>query len=277
MTKILGFAGKKYSGKTSAANFLVGTFLANIVQTETNESIIPYFKLDDRGRLIVPTNLEPKMVFNTNISQWEPSESLSEGILDVKGRQNDTTWLVENLWPYVKVYSFADILKQIINGLLDIDDEYLNGSKKEHSTKVRADILPIPREKLGNKAYLKKTGYLTAREIAQYLGTDILRTINPNCFVDYTLKQIGIEAPMYAIIDDCRFENEVKGILEHGGLVYGLERNIDKQELATHVSETLDDAFNICTRRINNNNLTMIEKNEIVMQFLTKDNFFEVT
>ena len=68
----------------------------------------------------------------------------------------------------------------------------------------------------------KASSPMTAREVMQYVGTDFFRKIYPDVWVDSTIRKIESEAPDLAVIVDCRFPNETKGVKEAGGKVIKL-------------------------------------------------------
>lgn len=110
---------------------------------------------------------------------------------------------------------------------------------------------------------------MTAREVMQYVGTDIFRKIQHNVWASATIKKIRHEKPDLAIIADCRFPNEVEAIKNSDGLVIKLNRNPYN---STHASEESLDAdrydatnFNLV---IDNDELTIGKQNEIIHDFL---------
>ena len=66
---------------------------------------------------------------------------------------------------------------------------------------------------------------MTAREVMQYVGTDVFRKIQHDVWAGATIKKIDLEKPDLAVIADCRFPNEVDAIQKAGGLVIKLNRN----------------------------------------------------
>lgn len=273
MTKILGFAGKKRSGKSSAANFVVGNILTHLVN-EDNLPLISYFKMDADGKLVVPSELEPKLVYNTETGAWDPSETQSEANFDIAG-QNPAheEWLAQNVWPTVKIYSLATPIKSIGVSLLGLDREFLFGNKKDGKTHIMWESIPVPREHVKSKRFLSKKGPMTGREVMKYLGTEVFRAMYSECFVKYIFKQIELDAPQIAIIDDARFENEITPITQSGGVCIGLTRSVASD---SHSSEQLDleKLKSLCTFVVDNAEIDMAAKNSQIGQFLMESNFF---
>ena len=89
--KIIGISGRKQAGKNTTANILHGLVLQS-------SNLVKDFNIDGSGQLTVLT------------SNSEGTEDW--GIFDVQRKDSDFTEYAEhNMWPYVKLYSFADNLK----------------------------------------------------------------------------------------------------------------------------------------------------------------------
>lgn len=118
--------------------------------------------------------------------------------------------------------AFADKLKEVIIDLFDMTNEQLYGLLKEFP----------------DKRYPNKNGtFWTPRELMQYLGTDVFRSIYPNIWVDYLRRRIESRPGNY-IITDCRFKNEVQVVKESKGMYLSVVRKqIGKQKFTTHISE----------------------------------------
>ena len=101
---------------------------------------------------------------------------------------------------------------------------------------------------LGNHDY-EKNGVLpcgnTARELLQWLGTDIMRAKDPDCWVKaYTARVVSSFQsdfpPDIILTGDVRFPNEVKCVQDLGGHVIRLLRNPHNDQ---HESETALDGM----------------------------------
>jgi hypothetical protein len=161
--------------------------------------------------------------------------------------------------PYntAKVYSFADPLKKdICMNILGMSYEQCYGSDDQKNT-----ITDIEWE--GSK--------LTARDVMQFVGTNIFRKMKHNVWTDTTINKIKTEKPKLAIIADCRFPNEVDAIKNIGGYVIKLTRNPYN---SNHESETaLDEAYysqHHFDLVLNNANLTIDEQNKEIYTFLKR-------
>lgn len=212
MGKILGISGRKQSGKNTFANYVNGVILKD-------SGMIQDFYIDDNGSLVIQTT-------NHN-------GKLGYGVLDVN--RKDLTFLEyaeTSLWPYVKVYSFADYLKEICIHLFDFKYEQVYGTDDQKNTKTSLMWEDMPGiETINNN----KTGQMTGREFMQFFGTEVIRKIKDSAWTDYTLKKIIAEDSELAIIADVRFPNEVKAIKNFGGSVVRLTRDVFSSD---HMCET---------------------------------------
>ena len=214
MTRIIGISGKKQSGKNTSANFLHGLVLrAN--------GLAPDFKIDTEGELAVLTD-----------AGW--------GVFDVTRKDSSFIEYAEsNMWPYVKLYSFADGLKDLCVEFFDLEPIQVFGTDKDKNTKTKIRWENIPTWQ--NSSLNLDRGFMTARELLQYFGTNIMRKMHENVWVNHTVKKIKSEQTELAIIADVRFPNEVDAILQAGGEVIKLQRAPLKDN---HESETALDEGN---------------------------------
>lgn len=152
-----------------------------------------------------------------------------------------------------KVYNFADPLKQdiCINILgLTYDQCYGDDNNKNEITDIYWD---------GTK--------LTAREVMQFVGTDIFRKMKTDVWAGATINKIQREKPSLAIIADCRFPNEVQAVKDAGGIVIKLTRNPHN---STHESEIALDNFSLDNFDlvIDNSNISIPDQNQIIYEYL---------
>ena len=230
--KIFGISGKKNAGKDSMANCIMGIHLKN------NGIIRGSFYITPDGQLFVSD------IFG---------EENTDGILN----QNRTSeerwnWWNSNIDPFIKLYSFADPLKQMCIEILGLTEDQCYGTndQKNSLTKLNWKDMPgityVPAKSMGGSGDReifapRKTNNMTAREVLQYIGTDIFRKMYHDVWVDATLRKMKIEQPEVAVVVDVRFPNEVEGIQKIGGKVIRLTRSPFKDE---HDSETKLDKEN---------------------------------
>ena len=241
---ILGISGKKHSGKNTVANVIHGLALKQM-------NMIQDWSVDDKGHLNVLTQ-----------DGW--------GVFDVTRKDAQfLQWAEPNLYPYIKMYSFADALKWLAVELFDIPEECCFGTEDQKNQKhehLRWENMPgivtdeVTEEEWGylrleydskemqealskiNLTY-HAAGPMTAREFLQFFGTDLCRRMWEPIWVNKCIKDIKREGTLLAIIPDVRFPNEVQVIEEAGGMVLRLTRHVFDDD---HNSETaLDDySFN---------------------------------
>ena len=154
-----------------------------------------------------------------------------------------------------KIYNFADPLKKdICMNILGLSYDQCYGEDIDKNT-----LTDISWE--GSR--------LTAREVMQFVGTDLFRKMKNDVWASATINKIKNEQPKLAIIADCRFPNEVEAIKNAGGLVIKLNRNPFNSD---HASETALDESNYAIQNfdlvIYNDNVTIAQQNEIVLNFL---------
>jgi hypothetical protein len=117
-------------------------------------------------------------------------------------------------------------------------------------------------------------GFMTGRDVLQFVGTNIFRRMYNNVWVDSTIRRISADAPDLAIITDCRFPNECQGVQSNGGKVVRLTRSIDGD---THDSETILDKdkydWNTFDAVLDNANITIEEQNIALQSILDKWNY----
>lgn len=157
----------------------------------------------------------------------------------------------------VQIYNFADPLKQICIDVLGLAPRQCYGEDKYKNELVDCQW---------------NGKQLTAREVMQILGTDILRTMQNNVWAGATIRKIQKDNPDVALIGDCRFPNEVEAVQNAGGIVVKLERSLFYSD---HASETAlnKEHYNqdIFDYTINNQHIELDTKNEIILKFLKKE------
>ena len=224
-TKILGFSGRKQSGKNTAANYLLGLFMKNV-------ELIEDFKVNTRGQLEVTDilgNTEYAGVFDLN----DKSEAMR-------------SFRAEYLDSLIRIYSFADLLKEISMVMFGLSYEQCYGTDEQKNTYTNLDWENMPGvttveppekptpvtgrmgkyyEKLASGLVYHPPGPMTAREVMQFIGTEIGRKMYNNVWVEATIRRIKNDAPLMAVICDTRFPNEVNGIIQNGGHVIRLLRD----------------------------------------------------
>jgi hypothetical protein len=154
-----------------------------------------------------------------------------------------------------QIYNFADPLKtDICMNILGLSYDQCYGSDENKNTFTDCYWQDVR---------------LTAREVMQFVGTDLFRKMKNDVWASATINKIKLEEPKLAIIADCRFPNEVEVIQNAGGLVIKLTRN---PYSSNHDSETALDPERYPTEKfdlvIENDHMTIGEQNKIIHQYL---------
>ena len=230
MTKIIGFAGKKQSGKNTCCNFLLALKFHE-------HGVCKHASLNEQGQIIVSD------LFGETVSgvDWIP---LTEDYVDI-------SQLLENFGP-CKIYAFADVLKEFAIDVLGLEHNQVYGTNEEKNspTHLRWENMPgiVTKKVFTQKSYFgyedeitgityHKPGPMTGREVLQYFGSDICRKMYENIWFDACIRRIKKDKPELALISDVRFSNEIKGVQDEGGVVFGLPRDLFND---SHKSEQVD-------------------------------------
>jgi hypothetical protein len=227
---IIGLSGRKQSGKSTAGNFIYSLYIS---QLQISEKVY----LSENGEIIVSDLLGDKNYAGVfNVHNTKPSDVILNKVFDTLNK-------------YVRVYNFADILKKnICIDILGLSYEQCYGSDDDKNKLTTLLINNNP---------------ASAREIMQYVGTDIFRNLKSDVWVESTIKQILKDNPEIAIITDCRFPNEVDAIKNARGKVIRLNRDPFHSD---HLSECVLDESNYDWSNfdyvINNKDYTLFEQVE---------------
>ena len=166
---------------------------------------------------------------------------------------------VQNLFANkeTKIYNFADPLKQLCIDIFGLTYNQCYGTDEDKNEQVDC-------------CWPGTDSKMTSREVLQYVGTDVFRSMQHNVWSSATIRLIEKEQLDLALIADCRFPNEVEAVKNAGGLVVKLNRNLYE---STHASETALDDINYDQSNfdlvIANLEGSIEEKNNIIKDFLT--------
>lgn len=257
MTQIIGFAGKKQSGKNTACN---GILMLQLIKYNVCEKA----KLDENGNVLVSD-----IYGERGPNEW----------LNVHTDVNLDALLKDLRYP-VKIYALADPLKEIVTDILGIDKKLVYGTDEDKNTitdikwsdmagvllySKKADIKNWDEVTVHRSRFVyHENGYMTVREILQYLGTNVFRRINSDVWIDTLLRRIKQDDPQIALVSDVRFANEIEKIKASNGIVLGLKRNARSAD--SHASEKVP--FNLCTKVIDNSKTTPTEQVHLIYKVL---------
>lgn len=229
---IIGISGKKQAGKTTVANIIHGEILIK------NNMILDY-NINEQGKLLIKT------------SNSKGEEGWGE--FDIERKDEPfVEYAHYNMWPYVKLYNFADPVKDLCINLFGFTYEQAYGTDEQKNqvlSNIRWEDMPrFQNMKLmkkmpidSKKSWNWREGEMTAREFMQFFGTDIMRKIHPNVWANACINKINKEGSELAVVADVRFPNEVEAINKTGGKVLRLDRDVHEDN---HDSETALDMGN---------------------------------
>ena len=214
--RVIGLAGRKGSGKDASARFIAGINLVT-------HGYIEEFK------------------------------SMKNGDLEIGGvKYKDLNSIAPE---FVKIYHFADYLKEICEKVLGVSYRILHVYKASN-THLKWENMPgvITNKDLYNsltKFCEKKVelfgnnysipimyhspGYMTGRDIMQFLGTEIFRRMHQNCWIECLRKRILEDSPKIAIVADCRFINELNIIKGLSGICVNLTRGSTEDDHSSEI------------------------------------------
>jgi hypothetical protein len=184
---VIVIAGKKQSGKNTLANYIAADYI-NRTRSASKFSV-------HNGELIQ----------HAGDSYWQ--RSIETGVAAEE----------QIKWSGIRSLAFATPLKQFCHTVLGLTKDQCWGSDfyKQTLTDVKWDGLPFRVRCRYSKAQvlprwmMPRSGFMTAREVMQVFGTDIIRDWHPNAWVDAGYRAaVGCDEVVVAITD-ARFENEV--------------------------------------------------------------------
>lgn len=285
MTVIIGIAGKKGSGKSTSANFMHGheMLLGGVIEK---------FDITDKGELLVNARFEQ----DGNVIE-------DMGVLDLN-QKNELfyEYAANRIWPFIKLYSFAEPLKELCSTLFEIPYEQCYGTNDQKNLPTHINWRDAPGvlipERCGflfdkkhkkddiidgteitynqfesgefesftwNGMLVHRDGPMSAREIMQYMGTDVFRRMYDNVWINATMNMIAREAPPIAVICDVRFKNEANAIKSAGGRLISLTRRVNND---THSSEVDLDDYTEFDYVLDNSNKSIKDSNKLLLDKL---------
>lgn len=182
----------------------------------------------------------------------------------------------------VKVFSLAGPLKKLCKEVLGLTDAQLYGTDEEknsltrykwedlpHYQKIIQEVFAANVRKYGQANWPNDhakcpSGLMSARQVIQEVGTGVFRRMYGDIWVEACMREINSSGVDFALIDDCRFPNEVVGVQAAGGRVIRLTRDVYKGQ-DQHQSETALNAVSFDWSKfdavIENDNMNVDEQN----------------
>lgn len=154
------------------------------------------------------------------------------------------------------IYNFADPLKKMCIEIFGLTHDQCYGTDEQKNEYVDCK-------------WPDSGKIMSAREVMQYIGTNVFRKMQHNVWAGATIRKIQDENLPLALIADCRFPNEVEAVKNAGGLVIKLNRNLynSSHESETALDEDRYDQSNF-DFVIDNKDLSIEDKNELIYSFL---------
>jgi hypothetical protein len=150
-------------------------------------------------------------------------------------------------------------------GLFNVEKDGVYGTDEQKNQYTKYKWEEMPTKSKG------KSGFMTNREIMQYIGTDLFRKIYSEVWTDRLTKDILAEESNLAIISDARFENEIQAIQKAGGKVIRLTRHVADEDC--HQSELALDSYEGFDFVLDNQNMTIEESCQELIKLLDEWNW----
>jgi hypothetical protein len=259
---ILVISGPKQSGKTSLASFVHGYVMRD-------KGICNAFDIDTDGNLLV----------NVTQSDASGNDVDAMGILDITRRDWEfSRYADSNIWPHVKLFNFANNLKDTLMIVFGLTQEQLYGTNEQKNETTHVtwdsffDVTGMQDNELIDdfEIYQSSTNkkYLTGRQLMQLFGTDICRKLYDNCWVESCYRNIEAHECELAIIADARYPNEIDFMKSKGAKSVRLTRRPYGED--THISETALDDYDSFDLVIDNKDMDIVTKNQTLLNNLYK-------
>lgn len=206
MTFILAASGKKQSGKD--------TLLTGLRPTLESRGIVKTYSFADEIKkfLISGMGLRHEQVWGTDADK----NSLTE-----------YKW--EDMPKYIR-WDFNGRWYGLVDGC-----PHVQYSPMEKATDIESAFWRLNYK--GHQPNSLRSGYMTARELMQVFGTDLMRrTFSDRIWVNAALRAIEQDNPDIALIPDMRFPSEFGPLYEKGAYIVRLMRDVSKGD--QHPSET---------------------------------------
>lgn len=254
--KIVLIGGSKQAGKTTTATAIYGFHLVQ-------NGVIPNANIDENGRMNIVFNKDTNEGIYFDIDSREPS------FLEYKNKYTSA---------YVNHVGFADELKRVCANQFGLTYSKLVGSNDEKNElchikwKNMAKLLPQQKKK-EFKEFIDGDNFMTNRQFMEVLGTDIFRTIYPDCHINSAYDRLKMLNPDIGLITDCRFSNEFEffeNIKDYDVIKIRLKRNPHKSNVASEIglNEISDDRFDLVVPE----DLSLPDRNNMVIEFLISKN-----
>ena len=196
MTKIIGFAGKKQSGKDTSCNFILMLKMIEL-------GVCKNARLNEDGKI------EVSDIFGQSKDDLDYFEFSKKHV--------DVDRVLDAISSEVKIYFLADPLKRIAIDVFGLPEDKVYGTDDDKNELTHLLWENMPGIYTGYESGLHEyvtyhqSGPMTIREFLQYLGSDVFRKINSEVWLDTLFRRIKKDNSRLALIGDVRFDNEIEG------------------------------------------------------------------
>ena len=261
MKHLIQFFGSLQSGKTSSAGAIYAFEMVK-------NGIVPVIKFNN-GKMYI--------VYDKKSNEGSLFDIDTEDQKLIKFMQN-------NVYQFVKHINLATNLKESLKTLFGISHESLYGTNEEKNRTTHipwANMLKLMPPEVKEKYYNRINDYMTGRELMQVWGTDICRTLDNDCHIKSGINQIIKANPNIGIIPDGRFANEfeiVNALKNNSNFKVWqiklkrnpIKSNVKAEQAAPEIDESRYDLV------IENSEMTVDEKNQVVIDFLIEKGVLEM-
>lgn len=262
--RILGFCGTSESGKSTAANFLMGVIMQKL-------GIMEEWKINEKGKIEVLGKEETE---EGEVDKWLE--------IDIENKDPGFLMWARGIHMNCKTYSLAYPLKKACRNLLGLTKEQTDTQEgKLTETKItwgQMSELLETKEKKRIKEEQLTDQFMTGRSVMEYFGSKVLRRLNPDIFVDALIGQLRNEEEAWkaqditdnvVIITDVRRLNEAKRLKEIGATIVRLKRGNPPNVSESDIDEIEADFY------VENTNMTIEEMCGEVIKIVNEIKLFE--
>lgn len=189
-------------------------------------------------------------------------------------------------------FFFSAALKRFCVDVLGLNDQDVHGTQEDKNkvTHLKWENMPgvvitnndsikdfsiikFGLDSMPTKLIAHRPGYMTVREVLQFVGTEIGRKMYDNIWIDATFRSIQKSNCDFVIFTDARFHNELDYLKKYGAVLVCLLRQPIRVGLE-HSSETQIFTYQKWDELLDNRNLSIEEQREEMLKILEK--YFDV-
>lgn len=266
MQIIIALSGRKQAGKNTIAEFIADYYADRLLK---------------KSSLALGASKNP---FRNQVMVCSFADTLKDFCVDVLGiareacygsdeeKNKPTQYLWENASPFL-AWKFGN--RNISTNGVPKNFLHENNTEKLREEFYNVGLINCLNWTTKIEATGSKTGPMTARDVMQIIGTDLMRETFGNIWANATILKIKNSKVSLAVISDNRFPSEIQSITnEPQGYVIRLTRSPFGTN-DVHPSESALDNYNWDKEKhfvLDNINMTMQEQNEAIVP--TLENIF---